>query len=116
MHYHGSCHCGAVTFSFESPEITTAIRCNCSICRRKNALMTPFALAPEQLRIEVKGDALATYTFGNEIAQHHFCKQCGIYPFHQTLRNPGHYRVNIHCIDGLDSSKLNCELFDGASL
>ncbi|MGX9720687.1 GFA family protein [Stenotrophomonas acidaminiphila] len=34
----GSCHCGAVRFEITSdfPELTT---CDCSICRRKNALM-----------------------------------------------------------------------------
>jgi len=36
--YQGSCHCGAVKFEIETdfPELTT---CDCSICRRKNALM-----------------------------------------------------------------------------
>ena len=36
--YRGSCHCGAVRFEIETdfPELTT---CDCSICRRKNALM-----------------------------------------------------------------------------
>jgi hypothetical protein len=36
--YQGSCHCGAVRFEIETdfPELTM---CDCSICRRKNALM-----------------------------------------------------------------------------
>ena len=36
--YKGSCHCQAVQFEIDTnfPELTT---CNCSICRRKNALM-----------------------------------------------------------------------------
>ena len=36
--YRGSCHCGAVQFEVDTdfPELTT---CDCSICRRKNALM-----------------------------------------------------------------------------
>lgn len=36
--YEGGCHCGAVHFAIETDlsELTT---CNCSICRRKNALM-----------------------------------------------------------------------------
>ena len=36
--YLGTCHCGAVKFEIETdfPELTT---CDCSICRRKNALM-----------------------------------------------------------------------------
>ena len=36
--YEGSCHCGTVRFEIETdfPELTM---CDCSICRRKNALM-----------------------------------------------------------------------------
>ena len=36
--FSGSCHCGAVQFEIDSsfPELTT---CDCSICRRKNAVM-----------------------------------------------------------------------------
>ena len=37
--YHGSCHCGAVTFSLVS-DITELTTCDCSLCRQKNALMT----------------------------------------------------------------------------
>jgi hypothetical protein len=34
-HYRGSCHCGAVRFSYEGEVITKGLRCNCSICSRK---------------------------------------------------------------------------------
>ena len=36
--WRGNCHCGAVQFEIDTdfPELTT---CDCSICRRKNALM-----------------------------------------------------------------------------
>ncbi|MGI9406626.1 MAG: GFA family protein [Hyphomicrobiaceae bacterium] len=30
----GSCHCGAVTFSVETPEAVPYLRCYCSICRK----------------------------------------------------------------------------------
>lgn len=114
--YQGSCHCGAVRFTFSGPDIERGLRCNCSICRRKGAMMTAFTVAPEEISIEVQADALATYEFGSRIAKHHFCKQCGIYPFHQTMRKPGHYRINIGCIDGMDPTQLPCDVFDGASL
>lgn len=78
--------------------------------------MTKFTIAPEDIRIDVMGDALVTYEFGSRIAKHHFCRRCGIYPFHQTLRKPGQYRVNIGCIDGIDSTSLPFEVFDGASI
>ena len=115
--YKGSCHCGAIRFTFTGPDtIESGLRCNCSICRRKGALMSSFSLAPEEIQIEVEGDALATYTFGQQIAKHHFCRRCGIYPFHQTLRKPGHYRLNVGCIDGVDPTGLPFDTFNGASL
>lgn len=78
--------------------------------------MSAFTIAPEEIKINVEDDALATYEFGSRVAKHHFCKKCGIYPFHQTLRKPGHYRVNIGCVDGVDSLSLPFEVFDGASI
>ena len=114
--YRGSCHCGAVAFAFAGPKIDGGVRCNCSICRRKGAIMSKFTIAPEDMRIDVKDDALATYEFGSRIAKHHFCRKCGIYPFHQTLRKPGHYRVNLGCVEGIDSTSLPFDIFDGASI
>ena len=38
MTYHGSCHCGAVTFEVEA-EFTEGISCNCSHCKRKGMLL-----------------------------------------------------------------------------
>ena len=115
--YQGSCHCGVIRFSFSGPDtIDRGLRCNCSICRRKGALMTGFTVAPDEIRIEVRDDSLVTYSFGSQVAQHHFCRRCGIYPFHQTMRKPGHYRLNLGCIEGLDATTLPAEVFDGASL
>ena len=114
--YQGSCHCGAIRFEFEAPEIDSGVRCNCSICRRKGIMMSSVLLSSETLRFEVDNDALGTYQFGSQVAKHHFCKKCGISPFHETLRAPGSYRVNLGCVDGVDSLSLPYELFDGASL
>lgn len=114
--YTGSCHCGNIEFSFEHGNIDSGIRCNCSICRRKGALMSPFTLAPDELNITVKNDALGLYQFGNKVARHYFCKTCGIYPFHETMRKPGHYRVNLGCIDVVDTFELKVDVFDGKSL
>jgi len=116
MNYQGSCHCGAVRFEFEGPEITSGLKCNCSICRRKGATMSPFMLAPEDIQISDAEKTLSTYEFGSKVAKHHFCSRCGIYTFHQTVRKPGHYRVNIGCLEGVDSTNVPFDVFDGASL
>jgi hypothetical protein len=78
--------------------------------------MSGFVLSETELVRTIEQDSLATYNFGTQVAQHHFCKLCGIYPFHQTLRKPGFYRVNLNCIDALDLKGLQLTEFDGANL
>ena len=114
--YNGSCHCGKISFSFEHEKIDTGLRCNCSICKRKGAVMSDFTLAPEELRIEQKNNALSLYQFDSKIAKHFFCNHCGIYPFHETVRKPGNYRVNLGCIDEIDTYDIKIKTFDGKSL
>ncbi|WP_426415044.1 GFA family protein [Aestuariirhabdus sp. LZHN29] len=114
--YYGSCHCGAVRFSFEHPPIERGLRCNCSYCSRKGALMTPEAFPEELLRIEAGEQDLGLYQFGRLVAKHYFCKQCGIYTFNETVRKPGFYRANLGCVAELDSGLLDVDLFDGQNL
>ena len=114
--YHGSCHCGAVRFSYQGDSVEKGLRCNCSICRRKGAVMSSEIISPEQITIEADEGQLGLYQFDTEVAKHYFCKQCGIYPFHETVRKPGHYRVNLGCIDEIDTFALEVDLFDGKHL
>jgi len=115
-HYQGSCHCGAVSFSYDGDEITSGLRCNCSLCSRRGAMMSAEAIPPERFTIEAAEDALGLYQFGIKTAKHYFCKHCGIYPFHQTARVPDHFRVNLACVEGVDPFALEAEVFDGRHL
>ena len=45
--YCGSCHCGNVKFSFEHEPISNGVRCNCSLCKRKAAVMSDFTLTTD---------------------------------------------------------------------
>lgn len=112
--YRGACHCGTVKFEIDSP-VTPAARCNCSLCRRKGALMTP-AFEVDKLRILEGEDALTLYQFNSRVAKHYFCRHCGIYPFHQTRRDPKLWRANIGCLEGVDPYALEVSVADGASL
>lgn len=115
--YNGNCHCGSITFSFKHEDtIDKGVRCNCSICKRKGAVMSEFTLSPDELDIKVEGDNLGLYQFDSKIAEHFFCKNCGIYPFHVTMRKPGHYRVNLGCVDDVDTFNLEVSIFDGKSI
>jgi hypothetical protein len=115
MLYQGQCHCGAVKFSFEHAPITEGLRCNCSICVRKGALMSNFFLSPDALTIDAAAGQIGLYQFASKVAKHHFCKTCGIYTFHETKRKPGHYRVNLGCIDVLDTLNMPVVIADGAA-
>ena len=114
--YQGGCHCGAVRFTYSGEEIRKGVYCNCSVCVRKGALMNTEPISPENLKIEFKNDVLGLYEFGTKTAKHHFCKRCGIYTFHQTRSQPGFYRINIGCIEGIDPFSLETDLFDGKNL
>ena len=109
----GSCHCQAVQFEIDStfPELTT---CDCSICRRKNALMVK---VPESaMRIMSGEDTLTTYTFHSHTAQHYFCSVCGIYPFHRKRVTPDHYGVNVNCLEGFNPEGIPIRATDGKGM
>jgi hypothetical protein len=114
QHYTGSCHCGAVKFEVRTT-LTPATRCNCSLCRRRGALMSP-AFHVSDLRIVEGENALSLYQFNSRVARHFFCKVCGVYPFHQTRKDKETWRVNLGCLDGVDSYALEHTLADGAGL
>lgn len=111
--YQGSCHCGAVKFSVKSA-LTATARCNCSLCRRKGAVMT--VAAPEDFQLLCGEDSLSVYQWNTRTAKHYFCRVCGIYTFHRPRTNPDVYRVNVGCLEGVDPLALKPELNDGASL
>lgn len=110
----GSCHCGSVKFEVRTP-LAPAARCNCSLCRRKGALMSP-PFEAGRLTITQGEGALTLYQFNTRVAKHFFCRHCGIYPFHQTRRDAKLWRVNIGCLEGIDPYTLDAGLSDGASL
>lgn len=78
--------------------------------------MSAFTLAPNEINIESEDGKLSLYQFDTNIAKHYFCNSCGIYPFHETMRKPGHYRVNLGCLDEVDTNAMKVEIFDGKSL
>ncbi len=113
--YSGRCHCGSVRFKFTSDEIKAGLRCNCSICIRKGAVMSAEYISPERFEALEGTEALSVYRFGDHDVNHYFCKRCGIYPFHDLTKQPGHYRVNLGCIDDIDTLALEVSVVDGRS-
>ncbi|MEM7268470.1 MAG: GFA family protein [Pseudomonadota bacterium] len=114
--YQGACHCGAVAFSFRSPEIQSAMRCDCSICSRKGITMSADVIPFNDMTIERGGDMLNTHQFGTMRARHHFCRVCGVHAFVEIMRAEECYRINLGCVDALDALRLPYEIFEGRRL
>ncbi len=101
----GRCHCGAVEIEFSLPNgIVNPRRCDCSICRRKGAIVASVNL--DQIRILKGEDALTLYQFNTHTAKHYFCRHCGIYTHHQRRSNPQEYGYNLGCLDGVNPFDL----------
>jgi len=111
--YTGSCHCGAVRFAITTtfPELTT---CDCSICRRKNALMV--SVPESEFELLAGADNLADYRFHSGTAHHHFCRTRGIYPFHRKRMTPDHFGVNVHCLDDFEPDGIPVRVADGRGM
>jgi hypothetical protein len=111
--YTGSCHCGAVAFEIDTdfPELAT---CDCSLCRRRNALMVK--VHESRFRLLRGDDVLRLYEFHTMTAKHYFCGTCGIYPFHRKRVTPDHYGVNVHCLDGFDAAGIPVRATAGSAM
>ena len=111
-----SCHCGAVQLEVELPDgISNLLRCNCSLCKRKGAVMMAVPLA--QLKVVAGGDKLSLYQWNKRIAKHYFCSVCGIYTHHQRRMDPTQFSVNVACLDGVDPFALEqVTVLKGAAL
>ena len=109
----GSCHCGAVRFAITSdfPELTS---CDCSLCKRRNALMVK--VHESAFELLAGAEQLATYQWHTHKAVHHFCKLCGIYPFHRKRVTPDHFGINVHCLDGFDPAGIPVRATVGAGM
>ena len=88
--------------------------CDCSICRRKNALMVK---VHESLFTLLAGaDALTEYQFHTRAARHYFCASCGIYPFHRKRVTPDFVGVNVYCLNGFDPTGIPVRATRGAAM
>ncbi len=111
----GSCHCGAVVFEVDLEDgLQNLRRCNCSLCRRKGAIMA--SVPVQKLKVVAGEDQLSLYQWNKKIARHYFCKHCGIYTHHQRRSNPAEFGFNVACIEGIDPFELeDVGKNDGAS-
>ena len=96
----GGCHCGAIRFRVRLAEgLASARRCDCSLCRMRGAVAVTARRG--DLELTSGTDRVATYRFNKGVAEHHFCRTCGIYTHHRRRSNPDELGVNAACLDGV---------------
>jgi hypothetical protein len=109
--HRGGCHCGRVRFEVEAPAALEARSCSCSICSMTAYLH--LIVPQDRFRLLTGEDGLETYTFNTGVAQHHFCRNCGIKSFYVPRSNPDGVSVNVRCLESDTIESVTVEQFDG---
>jgi len=108
-----ACHCGEVEVEVNLPDnLDKIIKCNCSICKRKGAVMS--MVKNEDFKIVKGKNKLKLYQFHSKVAKHYFCIICGIYTHHNPRSNPAMTGFNLGCIEEINTFELeNIKINDG---
>lgn len=107
----GGCHCGRIEFEVDAPEDIAATLCNCSVCS-----MTGFVhliVSKSDFRLIRGADAISTYTFNTGVAQHYFCRHCGVKSYYVPRSHPDGISVNVNCLQAGTIVSITTERFDG---
>jgi hypothetical protein len=127
-----SCHCGAT--KIELPHLPLAAKeCNCSYCSRTGAVWGYYK--PGEMQF-LQQDGEKSYSASDGMNQHHFCGNCGMQTWGDSLDwasvynvdgtpkdgyTPGSlptersFAVNLRLVDDLDWSQVAVERVDGRS-
>jgi hypothetical protein len=107
----GGCHCGRVRFEVEAPARIEVAECNCSICAKVGYLH--LIVPADRFQLLAGRDDLTTYTFNTGVAQHYFCKHCGVKSFYIPRSHPDGVSVNARCLDDVAVESMTILPFDG---
>lgn len=114
MHWRrGSCHCGGVVFEVQCADVVEVEACNCSICRKVG--FVHLIVPKSRFRLLRGGELLTSYRFNTGVAEHTFCKVCGVKPFYTPRSNPDGVSVNANCFDDGAAPQLIVVPFDGVN-
>ncbi|MNL44565.1 Glutathione-dependent formaldehyde-activating enzyme [compost metagenome] len=108
----GSCHCGAVTWRFES-EPDAATICNCTVCRRYGTL---WIYGHENEDVFVSGPTTA-YMRGEKSLSFNFCPACGCVAYWRGTEPAADGRrrlaVNVRLAEPEAVAHIPIQRFDG---
>lgn len=111
--YEGTCHCGRLAWRVGSlPERVT--HCNCSICRRYNAVWGYYTRQQVTL-VDTDGSAVG-YRWNDEVIDFVHCRVCGCMTHYEDVdKTPGdRVAVNFRMCPDTAWEQLPVRHFDGA--
>ena len=109
----GTCHCGAIRIEVPSPP-KTVTDCNCSLCRRLNALWAYYKVGT--VRVEHYPEKTAEYIWGDKTLRTVRCATCGCVTHWDPL-NPepeARHGVKIKNFNPALLESVRIRRFDGA--
>lgn len=111
--YQGGCHCGAVRFEVrvDEPDSKKVHECNCSICAMKG--FRHLIVEKEAFTLLSGADHLTSYRFNTGVAEHLFCRVCGVQSFYHPRSHPEGISVNLRCLPESVFSRFKLVSFDG---
>ena len=97
-----TCHCKSIEAEINvDGDLEKIVKCNCSICKRKGAIMS--MVKNQDFKITKGEDKLKLYQFHTKVAKHYFCSDCGIYTHHNPRSNPAMTGFNLGCVDEINT-------------
>lgn len=111
--YQGSCHCGEVRFTVDA-DLDHVRACDCSVCRRRGALI--YRVDEADFRLLTPLGALSLYSFHTHTAKDYFCPTCGVLPFRRPRTAPELWARNVRCLEDLDLSAIPIVAVHGSRL
>ncbi|KAJ2718743.1 hypothetical protein GGI07_005608 [Coemansia sp. Benny D115] len=107
----GHCHCKAISWEIKAPATLRVDECNCSMCNMNGF---QHIIVPKSRFTLLSGqDKISTYSFNTHVAQHYFCKICGVESFYIPRSNPDGYSINYRCLEKDNVKSAEILPFDG---
>lgn len=72
-------------------------------------------VAQANFRLLAGEDKITTYTFNSGVAQHYFCRRCGIKSYYIPRSHPDGVSVNVRCLDPGTVASQRITEFDGVN-
>jgi len=102
-----------VRFEVDAPAVIEVRECNCSICSKAGYLH--LTVPKSRFRLLSGREHLTSYRFNTRVAEHLFCRVCGIKSFYVPRSHPDGYSVNARALDPGTVVQRVVLPFDGAA-